>query len=477
MSKAPSQFLTKWINFWVFIFCVSVLALSRHGGEAAIILLFTMVYIFITKNDDSPKYKLNRNEIIFITLVVLYWLVNLLSVLFHPEGLEYENTRRMIKAMDNSMRWLLMLPIFFLFRRYKLDWIVISIGLSIGVFITVGIAIYEVHFLGVERASGAINQAIAFGEIMVAVDLLLWALMIIAWDKGEKLLAALLLISSLAAFYGSLLSLTRGAWLAYVFMILTFVLYTLKRSLFNKTYIFSKPILLRILLAFVVFFAVSQTEQFKGIEERTVLTYSQVSQGEYEAATGNRVSIFRTALDIFRHYPYGVGTNNFQTGANAVIILHALDNKNVEVRNQNNEVLNNAGFKRKMQKYAYLKSYNNGCFFCNGDGSIEFTSKFEHAHNEWLNVLAENGIAGVILLTLLFAFPLKIFWQNLGHKNDLVGAYSYCGILLIGSYAIFGQSQAIFSSHVVLIFFIFFLFLFIAQISRLSNIDDNHDGV
>ncbi|SVC61842.1 uncharacterized protein METZ01_LOCUS314696, partial [marine metagenome] len=169
MTKSPNQFLTKWINFWVFVFCISVLAIEGHGGEAAIILLFTMAYIFITNNDDRSKYKLNGNEIIFITLVILFWLLNLLNTLFQPEGLEFENTRMALRAMDNPMRWLLMLPIFFLFRRYKLDWRVISIGLSIGVFISVIVAAYEVYFIGTGRTSGTMNHVITFGELMVAV--------------------------------------------------------------------------------------------------------------------------------------------------------------------------------------------------------------------------------------------------------------------------------------------------------------------
>ena len=94
-----------------------------------------------------------------------------------------------------------------------------------------------------------------------------------------------------------------------------------------------------------------------------------------------------------------------------------------------------------------------------------------------VGLLAGGGVAGIILLTLLFAFPIKIFWQNLSHENDLVGMYSYCGILLIVSYAIFGQTQSVFTSHATVIFFIFFLFLFLAQISRLNNIDDNHDSI
>ena len=224
MTKLPNQFLTKWINFWVFVFCITVLAIEGHGGEAAIILLFTMAYIFISSNDDRSKYKLNGNEIIFITLVILFWLLNLLNTLFQPEGLEFENTSMALRAMDNPMRWLLMLPIFFLLRRYKLDWRLISIGLSVGVFITVGIAIYEVYFLGYSRASGGMNHEITFGELMVAADMLLWVFMIFAWNNNNKLLATILLFASLVAFYGSLLSVTRGAWIAYIFMIFSFVI-------------------------------------------------------------------------------------------------------------------------------------------------------------------------------------------------------------------------------------------------------------
>ena len=86
MRNLTNQYLTHWINFWVFVFCVAILAIGR-GGEAAIILLLTMVYIFFTNKDDRSKYKLSRDEIIFITLVILFWLLNLLNTLFQPEGL------------------------------------------------------------------------------------------------------------------------------------------------------------------------------------------------------------------------------------------------------------------------------------------------------------------------------------------------------------------------------------------------------
>jgi O-antigen ligase len=465
MAISINKLLIKWVNFWVFVFSFSVLALNHHGGEAAIILLLTMLYIFF-KSDDKSKYQLNTNEIIFITLVILFWLLNILNILFQPDGLEYENIRITLSAMDNPMRWLLMLPIFFLLRRFKLDWRAISLGLSAGVFISVGIAVYEVYFLGYARAFGGMNHAITFGELMVGVDLLLWVFMIFAWNKNYRLLSTILLVASIVAFYGSLLSITRGAWLAYIIMIISFFIYTLKRNIFNKKNLFSKPILMRILLALIVFFLVSQTSQYNTIQSRTIDTVKYVaSQGSSDAwgSEGLRVDLYRTAIEVARNFPHGVGPNNFRTGAKAVIILNTSNNevKNV-IMDQDNNLLHSDDLIGDIHKYKSLSMYTGG-------GALIYTSRYDHAHNEWLNVLAENGVAGIILLTLLFIFPMKLFWQNLSHDNDLVGMYSYCGLLLTISFAIFGQTESIFSSHTIIIFYIFFLYLFIAQISRLTR--------
>lgn len=465
MALLINKPLVNWINFWVFLFSFSVIALDRHGGEASIILLLTMLYVFF-KNDNNTKHQLSTNEIIFITLIILFWLLNILNILFQPEGLEYENNRIRLSAMDNPMRWLLMLPIFFLFRRYKIDWRVISLGLSAGVFISVGIAVYEVYFLDYARAFGGMNHAITFGEIMVAVDLLLWVFMIFAWKNGYRLLSAILLVASLVAFYGSLLSVTRGAWLTYFIMIISLFVYTLQRNIFNKKSLFSKPVLLRILLAFIIFFLVSQTSQYNTIQSRTSDTVKYVvSQGSSDVwgSEGLRIDLFRTALEVARNFPYGVGANNFQNGAKAIIILNTSnDEVNNKVVDQDNNLLDGADLTGGIHRYKSLSMYT-------ASGALIYTSRYDHAHNEWLNVLAENGIAGLILLTLLFIFPIKIFWQNLGHENDLVGMYSYCGILLTISFAIFGQTESIFSSHTIIIFYIFFLYLFFAQISRLTR--------
>jgi O-antigen ligase len=248
---------------------------------------------------------------------------------------------------------------------------------------------------------------------MVAADLLLWMLMIHAWNKGEKILSYFLLLSSIVAFYGSLLSATRGAWLAYVFMILIWLIHTIKNSLYNKKYLLSKPILLRLLFAVIVFFAVSQTHQYETLKSRTSNTINDINNGNYQGASSSRLSIFKDAASHIEKYPFGIGTRNFE----------------------------------KIDPNGY--PYN--------------------AHNQLLNIWVENGIQGVISFLLLIGFSFRFFWKNLNHSNSTISVYASCGLMLIVSYIIFSQTQTIFDHHQTLIFFIFYLYFFFAQIQALNK--------
>jgi O-antigen ligase len=287
---------------------------------------------------------------------------------------------------------------------------VLAIGLSVGVLITVSIAHYEVHIMNLERAEGMSNNPIPFSELMVVSDLLLWMFMIHAWNKGQKILSYFLLFASVVAFYGTLLSVTRGAWLAYIFMILIWLVYVVKNSFTDKKHLLSKPVLLRLLLAFIVFFTVSQTEQYETLKSRTQQTMDSLSNGDYQAASSNRTALFKGAINQIKKQPFGIGTHNYK-----------------EIN----------------------PNYN--------------------AHNQLLNVWVENGAQGVISLLLLIAYSFKFFWKNLNHTNEIVSIYASCGLMLIVSYIIFFQSQVVFDHHQTLIFFIFYLYFFFAQIQFLKR--------
>ena len=245
---------------------------------------------------------------------------------------------------------------------------------------------------------------------MVAADLLLWMLMIYAWNNDNKVISFILLIASLVGFYGSLLSVTRGAWLAYAFMIVIWLFYIFKKSISEFRSIFSTPVIARLLLAVLVFYGVSQTDQYQVLQSRTTGTINNLSENDYNSATGNRLDIYQDAFKVIKQHPFGIGTNNF-------LAIEQSNGKN-----------------------------------------------YKHAHNELINLWVENGIQGVIALLLLLGYAFKIFYKHLKHPNDLVSVYAASGLMLIVSYMIFGFSQAVFSHHQTIIFFIFYLYFFIAQI-------------
>jgi len=415
MGIMINNFLNKWTGMWVFIFSISVLGLPGHGGQSAIILLFTALYIAIFKHDSHQIISLNKEEKIFVFLILLWFFWQLFGVFYQPSGYEFENIAAQLRALDNMSRWLLLLPIFFLLRRYIVDWRLLAVGLSIGVIITTSIAHYEVYFMGQSRADGASNHTIPFAELMVVSDLLLWMFMIHAWNKREKFLSYFLLFSSIVAFYGSLLSVTRGAWLAYIFMILIWLVYVIKNSLSDKNHLFSRPVLLRILLAAIVFFAVSQTEQYQTLKSRTQSTIDNLSNNNYKGVSVNRFKIFEDTIDHIEKRPWGIGTNNFT----------------------------------KIHPDGYQNN----------------------AHNQLLNVWVENGVQGMISLLLLIGYSIKLFWKNLNHSNELISVYASSGLMLIVSYIIFSQRQTIFDHHQTLIFFIFYLYFFFAQIQALNRLD------
>jgi len=409
-----------WVNFWVFLFSITVLSFEGHGGYSLIVLLLTALYIFIVKNKGLEYLALHKEEKFFLYLVLIFFGWQLFGVLYQPEGYEFENTRRQLKALDNPSRWLLLLPIFFLFRRYLVNWKLVAIGISIGVLISVSIAYYQVYFLEVGRAYSVFGNPIPFAELMVVADLFLWMFMVHAWNKGDKYLSVFLLVASLAAFYGSLLSITRGAWVAYVFMFIVWVIHSFKKSTSNAVYLFSTPVLIRVFLAIVIFLIVQQTEQFQKLQYKTERLVESVSELKFKEAMEGRYEVFNTSYSIIKDHVFGVGTDNF-ISANKIY----RERKGDDYRN--------------------------------------------HAHNEIINLMVENGVQGVISLILLLGVLFKVFWNNLDNVNELASIYASCGLLLIISYVIFGQTQAVFSHHSTLVFFIFFLYFLFAQIYLLNR--------
>ena len=429
--------LTHWVNFLVVAYLVSALVHKGHGGELAVVLIFTALLVPVLKLNQYDYINLNREEMVLVGAVLLFVVWSILGAFLQPDGLEFENARRQWKALDAPSRWLFLLPLFFLFRQIKIDWRWLAWGLSIAIFAAVGVAVQQVYFEGAGRASGMTGNPIIFGELLVVADLLTWMLMVYAWNTQRVGIAVLLLLASLAAFYGAMLTGTRGALLAYGLMVVVWLLHGYRNLGGVREKLFSRVAIIRLLGFVMIFFVVSQTAQYRAIEAKSIHDFQLLQSGQLDGVGGGRGEMFKVAVEGVQRYPFGVGTDNYHA------ILDALVKEGYSGWSQQEK---------------------------------QFLLKFNQAHNEWLSLSIENGIQGFLTMMFIFGYAGKVFFNRLKSRDELVGIYAACGMMLLAGYIVFGMTQAVFSHNTTSIFFILLFYLFLSQVTRINRADSINES-
>ena len=401
------------LNCLVFTFSAGILAWPDLYGLAAFGLMLLGISVSAPIGQRYRRPDFSRNDKIFIFLVSLFVVVLLAGVLFQPEPFLISSLDQQLTAFDYPSRWILLIPAYLLFRRHRIDWRAIAVGLSVGCLVAVSVAHYQVYYMGMSRAVGLATHTISFAELMVVTDFFLWILMIRAWSEGRQQLSVVLFLASLLAFYGSLLSVTRGAWLAYAFAVLIWIVYLFGSGIRRGGRSILGPVIWRLLFGLLLFMIVSQTSQYQTIAARTGQTIQAIENEDYISASSRRFETWAVAFETAGKYPFGVGTENFS----------------------------------------------------------RIGTEFSHAHNELINIAVENGVQGVLAFLALLGFTCFVFLRAVKSEDPDVSLYASLGLALLTSYAVFAQTQALLSHHDTLLFFIVFLYLFFAQIERYKAIE------
>lgn len=79
-------------------------------------------------------------------------------------------------------------------------------------------------------------------------------------------------------------------------------------------------------------------------------------------------------------------------------------------------------------------------------GTIKF--RFEHAHNELMEVLASRGIIGLAILLTLIAGLLVIYWR---HRHSI---YAIAGLISTSQYVIYSASEVFFTFKYTITYFV-----------------------
>jgi O-antigen ligase len=322
-----------------------------------------------------------------------------------------------LNDFNNSIKYFLALPClaFVLAAPPKPGalWLGVALG-GAGGGVTALVQHYGLHMV---RALGYSN-AIQFGDISLLFGLMaLTALVVCQWRatglgharRGWVWLTA----GTLLGLTGSLLSQSRGGWLALPLTWLAWAIGLWRCQGSRAGYRSLAWLTVLLVLAAGVLTALQLPE----VEHRMALAHTEVQayeqRGKADTSVGQRLAHWRVALIMGRERPV-LGWGSGYDAEKARLVAA-------------------------------------------GEGSPAILA-FDHAHNEWLDMFARRGLVGVLLLAAWFVLPIVIFLPKrrvVAVESRSALAVHMTGLLLPVGYLGFGLTQVLFihnSGHMVYLY-------------------------
>src|SRR5690554_2262711 len=95
-------------------------------------------------------------------------------------------------------------------------------------------------------------------------------------------------------------------------------------------------------------------------------------------------------------------------------------------------------------------------------------ARYNHVHNEVLDVTVKRGLLGLVTLLLLYFVPMRLFGRQISSSNLELRASAVTGVLLCVAYIDFGLSQVFFAHNSGVMLFSFWLVILWASMRRLE---------
>ena len=308
-----------------------------------------------------------------------------------------------IKRLEKLEYLLFLIPVYHTCRKHQVDCSGYLLkGLIIAGPIMACVAAYQTLLQGIPRATGGYNELVFGASAMVKTLICTAALCTLPMGLKKR---SALVIAALCAFYASIASGTRGAWLCFPFVLMVQIV------------LMRKPIKVRIwtALSIIIVVMLVTASPYTGsrlIRERITYTISSLKQfkhGENKyTSMGWRFLMWENSLKIWRANPvFGTGIGDF--------------------RHDTKELIN--------------------------EGKTEMTDTWKHAHSIYFEFLATTGMAGLITMFLsIFVFPFMAFWKNYKENPSRRSEFlSVSGISVLIFYSIMGLTWNWFtrSPHVI----------------------------
>ncbi len=386
----------------VSLFFILMFAFPRGYNIGAIMLALTAVVIIpilLLKKVSFNLAKVDRNLII---MFAVYGIGLTLINFWHQNP---------AKEFEWGIKFLLTIPIFLLLYRYPIQPIWFFILIMLATFIGAGVGYYNhTHYSWAYRATVEKMNIISYANIiqlLACINLLGLGLAKNIQNNSFKYLYILgLVIAFFVGVFSSVLSYTRGVWLALPFQLLFVAWFYFKE--YKKTVI---ALISLCLVLSVSIYSIPQT----GVKKRVDITLSALKsykKGNTNSSSGLRLEMYKFAFLSAKENPIlGKSFDDLLAKRTTLIKEKKL-----------NPRLNN--FKRI------------------------------RLHNQYLQVLARYGLIGLLGLLILHFVSFLAFWQRLQTDNIELKIMGTTGIMLLTLYLISGLTHNFLTVNIGLLLYV-----------------------
>jgi len=252
----------------------------------------------------------------------------------------------------------------------------------------------------------------------------LFALLSLSFISAERknILNVFFFFAFLSGSFGLLMFSGKGAIISY-FLILFGFLFFYKNISKRISLTFLTVMLISIIALISLNKNLPLTHKFVLLSDTYSAVMNDDNSYDNDRSTLNRLRMYKLSIDISRENAiFGIGEGKFRDAIREKI-----------AKGEANDILKN----------------------------------FNHAHNEYLTVLVENGIIGLLILLYLLFLPIKVVIDLKGKIKKYNLAIEFYTIIITSSnYLIYATTNAIFEHQMLVLLYVFIITICVAGISR-----------
>jgi len=394
----------------VFLFFAITLVVPSGYSLAAGMLLLTSIWMLArgrTRCAAIPALVLTREDRILLLTLIAYAVVMMTMTLWLGNRL---------REIDHPLRALLVIPIFLLLLRVRVDQTYLWAGVIIGAVLSAILSWWQVNIQHLGRASGYINP-IHFGEYALVFSA--FCVAGLAWAQTQGRQAAkwrvALVLGMVCGLCSMVSSGSRGAWITLPPVLLVLMVFALqhRQHVHTRHWIYAS---LLIALGTVALFAMLDKSDSMLYQRYTkaVNEVAQYRQQNAQTSVGARLEMWRVAIINLQERP-ALGWNMYrywetleqlvQSGRASAIVLDFKDN----------------------------------------------------LHNTYLHAWVFFGLPGLLAVLALSGVPLCCFARRLRDPDPAVSAIALCGTVFIIAYLGFHLTQSMLMHNTGIMFFLLVL--------------------